>query len=724
MNPISRKKSTLLLFMVLLLMGFLIIPEGGNKKEIIGPATAWQEPALFIASEINDFGINASILPKINTSVLNSAWKESTIDMIIITPDSSDFVNAITPLMEWKNQKGVKTIILRNFSKYEGKDNAEKIRNMIRYYHENYGTQWVLLAGDAEEGLIPIREVYNPDVVEVGHGESEYDGWSDYYKPTDFYYADLDGTWDDNGNGKYGESALYTGSQDEIEWMPDVYVGRFPASSASDLEKMVNKTLQYEKEPHVGKWMNKMLLAGGISSLSPLEDEAKLTTYIWQQYILSEMNFTHLYRIFSPYDPPAPPEPNEQQGLTHNSFLNYLNRGYSTILIAGHGLPTKFNDYFGDIYTSSDASTNYYMPSLIYSDACSTASYDKTDNNLGETLIKRVDSGAIGFIGALRITWYFENDENFEMLNRGNAKLFWEEFFLNEKYQPGKALFDSKVAYMNSSYFTEGSASMNDEWERKNVLSYCLLGDPEIDIYTDLPVGVKNSFKGTIYECEQLSVVIRNERNELVPNARVHVHTADGYSRTFYSDAQGKIEFQLPEGRKLYNVTITGHNLLASNFNFRTTIDKIAPECENPILQPANATISDNITFGINAEDLQTGIESVHAVISSDNFKSYTLHQLHCASNNSNNDYYYCNIDKLKPGEYSIVILARDYANNTEIYYNRSLIISIPTPIIQYVLHSSVYFVFGFFALSFYLIYYHLKAFKKYQEGSSSKTPA
>jgi len=33
-----------------------------------------------------------------------------------------------------------------------------------------------------------------------------------------------------------------------------------------------------------------------------------------------------------------------------------------------------------------------------------------------------------------------------------DAKLFWEEFFLNKKFQQGRALFDSKVAYINSDY--------------------------------------------------------------------------------------------------------------------------------------------------------------------------------------------------------------------------------------------------------------------------------
>jgi len=66
---------------------------------------------------------------------------------------------------------------------------------MIKDYYEKENIQWVLLAGDAEDSLIPIREVYNPDVVVVGGGESEYSNWDDYYKPTDYYYADLTDSW-------------------------------------------------------------------------------------------------------------------------------------------------------------------------------------------------------------------------------------------------------------------------------------------------------------------------------------------------------------------------------------------------------------------------------------------------------------------------------------------------------------------------------------------------
>ena len=139
----------------------------------------------------------------------NTAVKYRTkIEMLIITPDGNQaFVNACKPLMDWKNEKGVKTIILSNYSSYAGVDNAEKVRNMIKSYDATENLKWVLLAGDAESGLIPVREVYNPDVIVVGGGTSEYSDWSDYYKPTDFYYADLTGTWDQDTDGNL---ILYT----------------------------------------------------------------------------------------------------------------------------------------------------------------------------------------------------------------------------------------------------------------------------------------------------------------------------------------------------------------------------------------------------------------------------------------------------------------------------------------------------------------------------------
>ncbi|GAH74548.1 unnamed protein product, partial [marine sediment metagenome] len=41
---------------------------------------------------------------------------------------------------------------------------------------------------------------FKPDLIRWGEGETETVG-GDYYKPTDYYYADLNGSWDSDGDG-------------------------------------------------------------------------------------------------------------------------------------------------------------------------------------------------------------------------------------------------------------------------------------------------------------------------------------------------------------------------------------------------------------------------------------------------------------------------------------------------------------------------------------------
>ena len=642
--------------------------------------------------------IDISSLPSTNFEDLYNKWYNSKIEMIIVAPNDANFINELIPLMEWKNQKGVKTIILSNFSEYTGSDNAEKIRNLIKEYYENENIQWVLLAGDAEEDLIPIRYSYNPDTVVVS-GQTEYLGWNEYYKPTDFYYSALSGTWDDDGDGKWGENPENNGNSiDEINWTPNVYVGRLPASNASELQIMVNKTLKYEINPENGTWMNKMLLAGGVSSFDPPEDEARLTEYIWQNYVLNHMNFTHLAKTTSSFTPSVPPEPNILDNLNGISFINGVNEGYSTIIIAGHADPTLITDASGvRYYTNTDAfsSSNINMPSLIYADACTTSSYDQGDSSIGERMIKRLDAGAIGYIGGLRVTWYLDNDTKLEKLNRGNAKLFWKQFFEEMDFQQGKALYNSKVAYLNSDYFQRGETSINLEWQRKNMLTYNLLGDPEVDIYTDIPVSVPNYFVSPIHEGQLVSFPVIDNNGHLIPNARVHLTTLDGKYFTAYANKEGIVKFRLPaQSNEKYNVTITGHNLIPSYLNFTTIEDSYLPELRNIECMPNNPTISDRIQFNFEGYDNQSGVESITVLLSHDNFNNFESFQVsNGVLDNAQN--FTLTLNKLDPGEYAYAVVIRDYSNKTRLYYDTAFSFSIATPLTNYVLIFTLIMVVG-----------------------------
>ncbi len=601
--------------------------------------------------------------------------------MLIVIPDNDQFLNSVQGLIEWKNKKGIKTSILRNYSLYIGKDTAEKIRNLVTHYFNKEKIKWVLLAGDTSEDLIPTRYVYNPDTIEFS--SEEHNGYNNYYKPTDFYYADLTGSWDEDNDDNWGESSKHNShGVDEIDWTPEVYIGRFPASTAEELGIMVNKTIEYEKNPPIGNWMNQMLLAGGISSYTPPEDETRLTTYIIDKYLQSEVSYTHLGEYTSSYTPPDPKE-----GLSQASFNTHFNEGYSTVFFAGHGDPYRLirNPNGANAYTHLDAnlSSNLNKPSLVYAFACTTSPYDQNDDNIGELLLKRKDAGAVGYIGGMRITWYFENDHNLEKLNRGNAKLFWREFYENKKFQQGKALYDSKVTYINSAYFDNPSVSMDLEYERKNVLTYNLLGDPSLDIYTDIPLPVRNPFIEEVYEGQFVNITVKNIQDNVIPNARVHLSTHDGIYRTFYTDDNGICNFTIPAlGNKTYNVVVTGHNVVPSYFNFTTLLDEIEPEIYDLKINKNTFNHTEPIYFEVNALDSISGLEKVFIVISKDNFSNYNIYEMKNHTSGNNNQFE-CFVDDLDPGVYSYLSVARDYANNTAILYNENYNFEIVNPILK-----------------------------------------
>jgi len=708
-NPL-RRRSSIILLVILFFPSMLTLSQMfiENDKPVV---------ASTVLHNSYDSTLDLTHLPGIN----QISWSNPKTEMLIITPNDSQYIDAVKPLKEWRDSIGVKTQILSNFSEYDGVDTAEKIRNMIKEFYDKENIRWVLLAGDAEESLIPIRYVYNPDTVD--YDATEHSSWNEYYKPTDFYYSALAGTWDEDGDGDYGESKGYNDNGiDEITWVPDVYVGRLPASNPSELANMINKPLKYESDPYFGDWMNRMLLAGGISSYSPPEDEARLMENIWQNYTISEMNFTHLAKTTSNFTPSVPPTPNSLGDLNITSFRNEFNSGYSTVIIAGHADPSQIKDASslpspGNYYNTGDASSssNLNMPSLFYADACTTSSYDVGDGSIGEILIKQMNSGAIGFIGGLRVTWYLENDYLLEKLNRGNAKLFWQQFFEEKKFRQGSALFDSKVAYLESDYFTgerDYRSSIQYEYERKNVLSYNLLGDPIVDIYTKEPINAQNPFTDYYFSGQMINTSIKNINSKPVPYARVHFKSFNGSYHTEYADKKGHVIIRLPDRPyENYSVVITGHNLIPSNFSFITIPDMIQPEIVNVSRYPLEPTVSDNMQFDVRLNDNESGLESLFLLVSTNDMKTYEFHQ-YLNSWDQNRNRFNFTLNKLQPGEYVMMFVARDYCNNTVIGNQIiSFTIEPPLSIVPIVVLSTlIVFLFG---SSCVVVFRSLKRYKK-----------
>ena len=162
---------------------------------------------------------------------------------VIIT--ASAFESAFQPLINHKASKGLTARSVNTewiYANYDGtrpdggQDNQTKIRNFIIDAYENWGTEYVLLGGDADganvggesgNNIVPVRclrQYYNGDAYNIA---------------ADMYYGCLDGSFDADGDGIYGELTDGVNNQD-IDLVSEVYVGRAPVDSVQEINNFIN----------------------------------------------------------------------------------------------------------------------------------------------------------------------------------------------------------------------------------------------------------------------------------------------------------------------------------------------------------------------------------------------------------------------------------------------------------------------------------------------------
>ena len=161
-------------------------------------------------------------------------------ELLVITPQQ--WVSHFDEYVEFYEARGLRThvtdleYILANF---DGRDNAEKVRAYISQEYENEGVMMVLLGGDA--GLVPWRAFYC----------NVYDEEVDNL-PADMYFVCLDGTWDDDNNGLWGEPG-------EDDLLPELAIARMPFNNELQFNNMMHKTLEYQSNPVLGEFHNVIL---------------------------------------------------------------------------------------------------------------------------------------------------------------------------------------------------------------------------------------------------------------------------------------------------------------------------------------------------------------------------------------------------------------------------------------------------------------------------------
>ena len=219
-----------------------------------------------------------------------------------------------------------------------GQDLAQKMRNYIRDSYQNYGTEYVVLGGDAHGApgsqTLPTRGC-----------TSTMAGRTDSNIPCDLYFGCLDGPWDGNNNGVWGETVDGTNGGD-IDWLSEVYVGRINADTPERALAQINKIIAYEtsSKPY------KALMVGEILDDRPTYGGDKMD---WLAGFMPEMPKSTLYdRDQSNSDWPASMLTDR---LSSDEFVWINHLGHSNVVnnmkLTEDSIPNINNSKYYFIYT-------------------------------------------------------------------------------------------------------------------------------------------------------------------------------------------------------------------------------------------------------------------------------------------------------------------------------------------------------------------------------------
>jgi hypothetical protein len=283
---------------------------------------------------------------------------EVTNNLVIISP--LQFVPPLERLAEHKNNIGIRTQIITLgaiYRDYPGNDRPEQIKYFIKNAVEKWGTTYVLLVGGLKSHIAGkprdnintgTRDWYLPvRYTNLWDTDSIYDpGFI-----SDLYYADIydsEGSfcnWDSCGDGVYGgwTNPAPIGppsySTDQIDFYPDVYLGRLPCRNIIEVNNIVNKIIAYEQKPADLSWFKKMVVVGG----DPYDDQG--TNYL-EGELIGEKALSYMYgfeqqKLFS-----SNRETNPDFTPKAQNIIREINEGCGFLFLDGHGGPSWWNTYW------------------------------------------------------------------------------------------------------------------------------------------------------------------------------------------------------------------------------------------------------------------------------------------------------------------------------------------------------------------------------------------
>jgi hypothetical protein len=350
----------------------------------------------------------------------------------LIIVAAANFQHALQEFIDFK-----KTLRPTEFASLEsilssspGVDAPEKLKRWLFEEWKQRGLGYVLLVGDVN--LLPVRYMVLDRVTPAAFDYAFY--------PSDLYYSDLaksDGSFEDWNAATDSFHQVYFGevrgeknksdpiNYDQVDYRPDVSVGRWPVETIEEVERIARKTIAFEKSvldgtsPHLHR-AALIAVGGWVDSRGVMDRLAQRL----------EPNWTSTKQYYSDRARPSKEVP------TRPATRALFNNGVSLIVHAGHGQSDAWEQCFSvadldeitnaaqlPVVISAGCSTSYFAPLPPYNayvdvhgvehkgtdqgehfkspppppNPIQTGRFNPT--GLGEQILKRNEHGAVAYIG-------------------------------------------------------------------------------------------------------------------------------------------------------------------------------------------------------------------------------------------------------------------------------------------------------------------------------------
>ena len=253
------------------------------------------------------------------------------------------------------------------------------------------------------------------------------------------------------GEGSPYTDLPYTCMDGSTDWMPDIAIGRFPASDASELAAMMNKSLYYDN----GQFADPDYLKRAVFMASSDNYTVSEGTHNWvieNHMVPNEIVCDKLYCV--------------TYNATTQQVRNAFNAGRIYGIYSGHGGEYSWAD--GPPFSQSDVRglTNENMYPIVMSFACVTGTYS-LDECFVETWLVEANKAAVAMWGSSVNSYWTEDDV---MEKRWFDSIYDEEDDVPMELGPSHV--DARVRYI---------AEMgSDSTTRRYFEMYNLMGDPTL----------------------------------------------------------------------------------------------------------------------------------------------------------------------------------------------------------------------------------------------------